>query len=98
LTGANTTGWINGEQALAKLKALLRKAEERTLEALRRRIGSLLDAFSPPSAPTTSGTVATVPGKSEMLWLRAVPHTWQRLRSAGARRHIIVSLNSLLPM
>jgi transposase len=28
-------------------KALLRKAEERTLEALWRRIGSLLDAFSP---------------------------------------------------
>ena len=35
------------EQALAKLKTLLRKAEERTLEALWRRIGSLLDAFSP---------------------------------------------------
>jgi transposase len=35
------------EQALAKLRALLRKAEERTLEALWRRIGSLLDAFSP---------------------------------------------------
>lgn len=35
------------EQALAKLKALLRKAEERTLEALWRRIGLLLDAFSP---------------------------------------------------
>ena len=34
------------EQALAKLKTLLRKAEERTLEALWRRIGSLLDAFS----------------------------------------------------
>jgi transposase len=35
------------EQALGKLKALLRKAEERTLEALWRRICSLLDAFSP---------------------------------------------------
>lgn len=34
------------EQALAKLKALLRKAEERTLEALWRRIGLLLEAFS----------------------------------------------------
>ena len=34
------------EQALGKLKALLRTAEERTLEARWRRIGSLLDAFS----------------------------------------------------
>ena len=34
------------EQAFDKLKAPLRKAEERTLEALWRRIGSLLDAFS----------------------------------------------------
>ena len=35
------------ERAFDKLKAPLRKAEERTLEALWRRIGSLLDAFSP---------------------------------------------------
>ena len=55
------------EQALAKLKTLLRKAEERTLEALWRRIGSLLDAFSPAECKTTSGTAATFPRKSEML-------------------------------
>ena len=35
------------EQVFAKLKTLLRKANERTTEAVWRRIGSLLDAFSP---------------------------------------------------
>ena len=35
------------EQVFAKLKALLRKAGERTVEATWRRIGTLLDAFSP---------------------------------------------------
>ena len=35
------------EQVFAKLKHLLRKAAERTAEATWRRIGSLLDEFSP---------------------------------------------------
>jgi transposase len=35
------------EQVFAKLKTLLRKADERTIEATWRRIGSLLDRFSP---------------------------------------------------
>src|SRR5271165_1398168 len=35
------------EQVFAKLKHLLRKADERTKEATWRRIGSLLDAFTP---------------------------------------------------
>lgn len=35
------------EMAFAKLKALLRKAKERTRDALWDRIGSLLDLFSP---------------------------------------------------
>lgn len=35
------------EQVFAKLKALLRKAAERSVEALWKRIGSLLDVFSP---------------------------------------------------
>jgi transposase len=35
------------EQVFAKLKTLLRKAAERTLEATWRRIGKLLDAFPP---------------------------------------------------
>jgi transposase len=35
------------EQVFAKLKTLLRKAGERTVEATWRRIGTLLDAFSP---------------------------------------------------
>jgi transposase len=35
------------EQVFAKLKTLLRKAAERTIEATWRRIGSLLFAFSP---------------------------------------------------
>jgi transposase len=36
------------EQVFAKLKTLLRKAEERTVEATWQRIGHLLDCFSPP--------------------------------------------------
>ena len=35
------------ENAFAKLKALLRKAAERTVGALWTRIGTLLDAFTP---------------------------------------------------
>ena len=35
------------EQVFAKLKTLLRKASERTVEATWRRIGSLLQAFTP---------------------------------------------------
>ena len=35
------------EQAFAKLKTLLRKAAERTVEATWRRIGRLLDTFTP---------------------------------------------------
>jgi transposase len=35
------------EQVFAKLKTLLRKAAERTIEATWRRIGTLLDAFTP---------------------------------------------------
>jgi transposase len=35
------------EQAFAKLKALLRKAQERSIEDLWRRIGKLLDLFKP---------------------------------------------------
>jgi transposase len=35
------------EQVFAKLKTLLRKAEERTIEAVWRRIGTVLDTFSP---------------------------------------------------
>ena len=35
------------EQVFAKLKTLLRKADERTTEATWQRIGQLLDRFSP---------------------------------------------------
>ena len=35
------------EQVFAKLKALLRKAAQRTIEATSRRIGELLDRFTP---------------------------------------------------
>jgi transposase len=35
------------EQVFAKLKTLLRKAEERTIEAVWRRIGTLLEHFAP---------------------------------------------------
>lgn len=36
------------EQVFAKLKTMLRKAAERTVEATWRRIGALLKAFTPP--------------------------------------------------
>jgi transposase len=42
------------EQVFAKLKTLLRKAQERSIDATWKRIGSLLDAFSHKNAPTTS--------------------------------------------
>ena len=35
------------EQVFAKLKSQLRKADERSIEAVWRRIGNLLDLFSP---------------------------------------------------
>jgi len=35
------------EQVFAKLKTLLRKADERTIEATWKRIGALLDSFTP---------------------------------------------------
>ena len=35
------------EQVFAKLKTLLRKAEERTVDAVRERIGALLASFTP---------------------------------------------------
>ena len=42
------------EQAFAKLKALLRKAAERSVDGLWNAIGQLLDLSHQPSAPTTS--------------------------------------------
>ena len=46
------------EQAFSKLKALLRKAAERTIPRLCRRIGTLAATFSPKNAPITSGMQA----------------------------------------
>ncbi len=43
------------EQVFSKLKTLLRKANERTVEDTWRRIGSLLDHFSAANAQTISG-------------------------------------------
>ena len=48
------------EQVFAKLKTLLRKAAERTVETTWRRIGQLLDQFDPTSAQTTSSTPDTL--------------------------------------
>ncbi len=41
------------EMVLAKLNPLLRRADERSIAAVRHRMGSLLDQFSPPNAQTT---------------------------------------------
>ena len=43
----NSPGLNPIEQVFAKLKAMLRKAAERSVDATWRRIGQLLDAFSP---------------------------------------------------
>jgi len=48
------------EQVFAKLKHLMRKAAERIHEATRRRIGSLLETFSPAGAVIISATHDTV--------------------------------------
>lgn len=42
------------EMAFAKLKTLLRQAPERTVDGLWRRIGALLDQFTPANAQTTA--------------------------------------------
>jgi putative transposase len=55
------------EQVFAKLQALLRKAAERTVDATCRRIGQLLDPFSPASAPTTSPTPDTLQAETVRL-------------------------------
>ena len=55
------------EQALAKLKALLRKAAARTRETLWNPIASCSAPSHQTSAETTSPTQATSPSKTEML-------------------------------
>ena len=48
------------ENAFAKLKALLRKAAERTVDGLWAAIGRIVAAFSPPSAQTASAPADTM--------------------------------------
>ena len=49
------------EQVFAKLKSLVRKAKQRTVEGLRSLLGQLLDRSPPPpNAATTSDTVDTL--------------------------------------
>jgi transposase len=55
------------ENAFAKLKALLRKAAERTLEGLWDAIGHLLQAFTPNEAPTTSPPQDTMHNDRKVL-------------------------------
>ena len=59
------------ENAFAKLKALLRKAAERTVEGLWTAIGSLLDAFTPVECTNyfqaTSKPLATMQPERKML-------------------------------
>lgn len=44
------------EQVVAKLKTLVRKADDRCVETVWRRCGALLDHFSPPNSRITSST------------------------------------------
>jgi transposase len=55
------------EQLFAKLKALLRKAAERSVHALWHRIASLLDAFTPEECATPTRTPALSPFHFGML-------------------------------
>jgi len=55
------------EQALAKLKTLLRKAKSAHLKHFGVASARSSTPSRPPNAPTTSGTAATFPRKSEML-------------------------------
>ena len=55
------------EQAFAKLKALLRKAAERTVDGLWNTIGKLLDLFRQTNAPTTSPTPAILAQRENAL-------------------------------
>ena len=48
------------EQAFAKMKTLLRKADARTIDDTWRTIGALLDCFTPKNAQTTSETQDTL--------------------------------------
>jgi transposase len=55
------------EQVFAKLKHLLRKAAERSKEAVWRSIGSLLDQFSPKECEKYLRNSVMVPCKSIMI-------------------------------
>ena len=55
------------EQFFSKLKQMLRKAKERTVEATCQRIGSILQTSDPQSAKTILETQATVPYRVKML-------------------------------
>ena len=55
------------EQVFSKLKTLMRKAAERTVEDTWRRVGRLLDQFTAQIAPTTSATPDMLQSKTVTL-------------------------------
>lgn len=55
------------EQVFSKLKTLLRKADERSADAVWKRIADILPCFPPAECATTSETQAMVPLESERL-------------------------------
>jgi transposase len=55
------------ELLFAKLKALLRKAAEREINALWTRIGNLLDPLPPMNAPLICATQATLQNDRHLL-------------------------------
>jgi len=55
------------EQVFAKLKTLLRKAAERTVEATWRRIGALLDCFTPQECANYLRNAGYAPPKTNVL-------------------------------
>jgi len=55
------------EKAFSRLRAMLRKAGERTVSGLWDLIGTLVDIFQPTNGPTTSDRAAMTPNERKSL-------------------------------
>jgi transposase len=69
------------EQAFAKLKTLIRKAEERTVDGLWRRIGGSLEAFTPRECANYLNQKS-----SKEISLATIPKIETRARPSGRKR------------
>ena len=62
------------EQVFAKLKTLLRKANERSPTATWQRIGQLLDRFDPDEAMLRMTAESPLVGADRIIWASDYPH------------------------